>query len=128
LCAAVNTPLYSTLPKLALAAGTKSPLPKQIQSIIGSFKFGNHYFQKLSATAALANPVFDLRSTKKGDFVALSKVTSVPSPVDPASTVAWVELKNVQGSLAQTVFRVETAGGQPPTSVSELTAFLIQRD
>jgi len=115
----VGTPLYSTLPKLALAAGIRSPFPKQITALIGSLRFGDHYFQKLSATAASANPVFDLRATKKGDYVAVSKVTSVASPVTPASTVAWVQLKNVEGSLAQSVFRVETAGGQPPATCTK---------
>lgn len=64
---AFNTPFYTTLTPLALMTpfsakvGSGSTLPAQIQSRIGSFKLGDHYFQKLSLNATSPNPVFDFR-------------------------------------------------------------------
>lgn len=46
---------------------------------------------------------------------------NLKSPDDPTVDVDWLRLSALQfpgqGELAQTVFRVETAGGQPPSSV-----------
>ena len=118
--AAVGTPLYTQLAPMALQAAGPSPRvaapPSIISKVIGSIKLGDHYFQKLSPDAASANPVFDFRATKKGDFFAGAKAGSVASP-GGAKNVAWLKLNNVQGSQAKHVFRVETAGGPPPATV-----------
>lgn len=57
-----NSPLIASLPQLALSLPyTPGKLKGVCKRIIGSLKFGDHYFQKLTPDAAGANPVFDLR-------------------------------------------------------------------
>jgi len=77
---------------------------------------GQHYFIPNNPAPL---PKFDFTSdAEKGNaaaFVVATGVGSLPSPAGN-SNVPWLELKNVQGQLANSVFRVETAGGQPPTS------------
>lgn len=50
-------------------------------------------------------------------FVGKGK-SSLPSPIDPAENINWLDVANVAGSIATEVYRVSTLGGQPPTSVS----------
>lgn len=69
------------------------------------------------------SPKWDFTSSGKfegqEDAFVLAKVQgSVPAPTDPSKDVAWVELVNVQGAAADFVFRTDTRGGQPPSSVS----------
>lgn len=58
---AVGTPLLTQLPKLAMVAPRGPTLPSTCSGAIGNLKLGDHYFQKLSADATSANPVFDFR-------------------------------------------------------------------
>lgn len=76
---------------------------------------GFHSFVTFNATLS---PKFDFSASqkKKNAYVIAAKVGSVPSPQDPKKDVAWLELaaKDPKGTLAKTVFRTYTAGGQPP--------------
>ncbi|KDQ09116.1 hypothetical protein BOTBODRAFT_179293 [Botryobasidium botryosum FD-172 SS1] len=54
-------------------------------------------------------------------FVVGSKIGDVPAP-NNTTDVDWLELTNAQGDLAKTVFRVQTKGGQPPSSCKAGTA------
>ena len=80
---------------------------------------GNHYFINDNGTLS---PKFDFTSVGplKGNpnaFVVAAKAVDVPAP-DSTRDIDWLELKAVSGEVADEVFRVETRGGQPPTSVS----------
>lgn len=80
---------------------------------------GDHYFVKQNTTLV---PVFDFTSTgeNKGNPNAIvfgKKIEDIPSP-DGTDNVDWLELQNVGGQLATTVYRVKTVEGQPPASVS----------
>ena len=82
---------------------------------------GYHYFINDNGTL---RPKFDFTSTgpNKGNpdaFVVATKAVDVPAP-NSAQDVDWLELKALLGKLADSVFRVYTRGGQPPTSVSSL--------
>ena len=83
---------------------------------------GQHYFQ-ISGSGSV--PVWDLRADEpfKGNseaFVVAHKVKSIDSPDDPTNDVTWLELDNDpgQGRLAKKIYRINTVGGQPPSSVS----------
>jgi hypothetical protein len=83
---------------------------------------GQHFFQKSSGPPV---PVWDLRAdppfqNNPNAFVVAKKVNSVPSP-DGTSDVAWLELAKVSGELANTIYRINTEGGQPAASVSSLS-------
>jgi hypothetical protein len=79
---------------------------------------GQHYFVPNSPAPS---PKWDFTSdSEKGDpdaFIVAAGVGNIPSP-DGKNDVTWVQLKNVQGKLADAVYRVKTVGGQPPVSVS----------
>jgi hypothetical protein len=96
--------------------------PNLINEFLSNFYIpliGNHYF--INDTGTLA-PKFDFTSAgpTKGNpdaFVVATKAVDVPAP-DSTRDVDWLDLKAVSGKVADDVFRVETRGGQPPTSVS----------
>ena len=97
---------------------------------------GNHYFITSPSGTGLS-PVWDYRAgAAKGNpeaFVLAAKVADVPAV--NAEDVDWVQLKSVSGALATQVcncapsvrlrlitlytqiFRTDTRGGSPPTSV-----------
>lgn len=67
-----------------------------------------------STTAGAISPVF--ASTQ--DRTVMAKDISLPAP--DAKDVDWLKLGAIenQGTLAKTGFRLFTAGGQPPSTVS----------
>jgi len=78
---------------------------------------GDHYFVTKNSTLT---PVFDFTSTGQnaGNPKAIffgKKIEDALSP-DGTDNVDWVELENVGGELATTVYRVKTVEGQPPAS------------
>lgn len=80
---------------------------------------GYHYF--INDTGTLS-PKFDFTSAgptmgNPDAFVVGTKAVGVPAP-NSARDIDWLELKAVSGKVADEVFRVETRGGPPPTSVS----------
>ncbi|KAJ7828783.1 hypothetical protein B0H14DRAFT_2811499 [Mycena olivaceomarginata] len=81
---------------------------------------GFHYFVP-SPTGTGISPIWDFTSTGKfagnsSAFVIGSKFGDIAAPTDSAMNVDWLELKNLQGSLASKIFRIDTVNGQPPTS------------
>ncbi|KAJ7469775.1 hypothetical protein B0H11DRAFT_1653001, partial [Mycena galericulata] len=81
---------------------------------------GYHYFVT-SPSGTGISPKWDFTSTgsfagNSSAYVLGAKVGDIPSPNDSATDVDWLALNNVQGSLASKIFRIDTVGGQPPTS------------
>lgn len=81
-----------------------------------------HYFVT-SPTGTGLSPVWDFRSTgafagNATAFVIGAKVGDILAPTDPATNIDWLALTNIEGNLASNIFRIDTVGGQPPTSVS----------
>ncbi|KAF7359643.1 hypothetical protein MVEN_00688400 [Mycena venus] len=67
------------------------------------------------------SPKWDFTSTGKfaGNstaFVIGVKVGDILASTNPAADIDWLRLARVEGDLASHVFRVDTVGGQPPTS------------
>ena len=86
---------------------------------------GQHYFVLNPTPGGTGiSPTFDFRADSAvGDpnaYVIARKIGDIPSPVDPTTNVDWLELEAIdgQGSLAKYMFRILTARGQPPSSVS----------
>lgn len=79
---------------------------------------GQHYFIKnpIGTTPAIL-PKWDFTSTQHNAdaFVVGSKVGDLTAPTGSAD-VDWLQLKGVEGSLAKTIYRTDTKGGQPPAS------------
>ena len=84
---------------------------------------GQHFFQPNPVTGSGVSPVWDFRSNPRfagnADAYVLGKVnSSIASPTDATNDVTWLHVENVQGELADVIFRYDTVGGQPPASVS----------
>ncbi|KLO14258.1 hypothetical protein SCHPADRAFT_889391 [Schizopora paradoxa] len=79
---------------------------------------GTHVFQPNPAGSGIS-PVFDYRAASRQHdadaFVLAAPKGNLPAPTGPQD-VAWLELTQVQGDLGKIVFRVDTIGGQPPSS------------
>ncbi|KAJ7049870.1 hypothetical protein C8F01DRAFT_945551, partial [Mycena amicta] len=97
---------------------------------------GFHYFvPSPSGTAGAINPKFDFSSTGKfkGDataFIVAAKAGDIlaPPPSNPTKDVDWLMLNGLAGLevLATQVFRIDTVGGQPPSSCVPGTSAPVQ--
>lgn len=112
----MGTPVFNELPAIFLG------LPHEALQIFDRppLELGHHLFitNPLTGNGTLAR--FDFTSSQHSAkaFVDASKIGDIPAPSDPTNNIDWLELTNVLGSLAKTVFRVQTYRGQPPASVS----------
>ena len=108
----------------AWKAASSTSKPLQAVKDAGVFKLnppytlGQHYFVK---TPGLS-PKWDFTSSGKfagnqDAYFIGAPVGNVPAPSNPAKSVAWLHIGHVDGELADEVFRYDTVGGQPPTSV-----------
>ena len=85
---------------------------------------GQHYFVANGTNPTTGGqaltPVWDFTSgVEKGNKNAIifaAEEGDIPAPTGP-DDVDWLQLKKVEGDLADTVYRVDTKGGQPPASV-----------
>jgi hypothetical protein len=110
--ASSNEAMFNTLPPLAVYMSLTS-LPAPVSTFA---TLGHHYF------GADGTPTFDLSS--KGKILFGKKTGDIPAPSTankgPAGTgaVDWLSLTAKPGYASvglQTVYRVVTAGGNPPT-------------
>lgn len=85
------------------------------------FVLGQHYFIINPLTGSGLSPKWDFTSASEAGhadaFVVGAKTGDVPAPSDADANVDWLSLKGVEGDLASAVYRMDTRGGQPPTSV-----------
>jgi hypothetical protein len=114
--------MIPTLPGLALGLYAMTGQP-DMTKILGAGVLGNHFFN------GGGQPTFDL--TKVGARLTSKRLNNVAAPADSCpgpnnvGAVDWLQLTDV-GSDASWggvtyVYRVETAGGKPPTSCSGKT-------
>ncbi|KAI0729838.1 hypothetical protein C8Q72DRAFT_290317 [Fomitopsis betulina] len=101
---------------------------ESIQNVIASVlaenpsrNLGQHYFVTNPTTGSGVSPKWDFTSSgeNKGNadaYVIGKGVGNLASPDDSTKDIAWLQVQNVEGSLADTVFRFDTVGGQPPSS------------
>lgn len=105
------------------------PKAPPIETIIGGLQgtkvpliLGQHYFVTNPVTGTGISPKWDFTSSGKfagnqDAYFIGAPVGNVPAPSNPAKNVAWLHIGHVEGELADEVFRYDTVGGQPPTSV-----------
>ena len=109
-----------------------------IQDFINFFHDSNppeilaqHYFVPNPVTGQGLSPKWDFTSSGNPKFVGDSKavfvvrgVNNVPAP-NKTTDIAWLNVANIGqdkgGRIADQVFRTNTIGGQPPSSVSFVT-------
>ncbi|KAL4994695.1 hypothetical protein BDV10DRAFT_146182 [Aspergillus recurvatus] len=80
---------------------------------------GKHYF------TADGTPFFDLRGSERynSDWIAAKKEGEEDAPAKPGygitGDVAWLKLKEVEGTLSE-VYRIHTAGGSAPATCKDM--------
>ena len=122
----VQNDAYDILRKCDTLDPSESNLANEFSHEFNIPLVGYHYHINDNGTLL---PAFDLTSAgpTKGNpdaFVVTTKAVDVPAP-DSRHDIDWVELKGLSGKFADAVFRVDTRGGQPPTSVSSYPLHLI---
>ena len=80
---------------------------------------GQHYFAMLNGNL---EAIWDLTSSgpyagNPGAIVYAHKINTSPSPDGP-NNILWVQLAADSGALANTIYRIHTVQGQPPSTVS----------
>lgn len=103
-CAASNTGNLEALPEQ-----TKAGSAPKINGNTPA-KLGDHFFITNPTTGTGVSPEFNFGSN---GLVVAKKTGDIPATCDPKENVDWLMLSNVEGTLASTVFRVFTHGGQP---------------
>ncbi|KAJ6615129.1 hypothetical protein B0H10DRAFT_1872695 [Mycena sp. CBHHK59/15] len=119
-----NTPAFATIQQTAFnawnAVSTDVPATLIGSRVATPNLLGFHYFVT-SPSGTGISPKWDFTSTGKfagnaSAFVLGAKTGDLPAPTAPTTNVDWLSLKNVAGSLASSIFRVDTVNGQPPSS------------
>ncbi|KAF7332934.1 hypothetical protein MVEN_02399300 [Mycena venus] len=117
-------PQFATIQTTAFNVWSKIPSSvsaTSIDSTVGApFLLGFHYFVP-SPSGTGISPKWDFTSTGSfaGDataYVIGAKVGDIAAPTGSTTNVDWLALNGIQGSLASKIFRIDTVGGQPPTS------------
>ncbi|KAI0696843.1 hypothetical protein BC835DRAFT_1340949 [Cytidiella melzeri] len=80
---------------------------------------GQHYF--ITNASGGLSPKWDFTSASMAGnpnaYVVGVRTGDIPAPTDPTVNVDWLSLSNGGGELAEQIFRVQTRGGQPPSSM-----------
>src|SRR6266702_2416316 len=117
-----GTPEFSTIQDDAFAIWSScpgtDPLEKGLAPRFNKFgikPLGIHTFVNFNGALS---PKFDFTQATgdPNNFVVAAKSGNLPAP-SPAD-VDWLELKKVDGGLADVIFRVFTKAGKPPTTVN----------
>ena len=104
-------------------------IPHPIEAIIDllhllnpPYVLNQHYFVPNPVTGEGLSPKWDFTSASEAGhpdaYVIGIRTGDIPAPKDPSVNVDWLSLSNGGGDLADQIYRVQTRGGQPPTSVS----------
>jgi hypothetical protein len=120
-----GTPEFSKVQDDAYALWNEAPAGVSTQSVIqrlnqNPFVLGQHYYvpNPVAATPAIS-PKWDFTSNAdKGNseaFVIGAKSGDLPAPTG-SGDIDWLQVKNVQGDLADMLYRLNTKAGQPPSS------------
>jgi hypothetical protein len=113
--------LLALMPEIALKFPT--PDPKNILSPANMFLSGHHYFPDATT------PFFDLNTAShQWGTVGCKKLNGTDAP-NKAKDVAWLKLssKSRDGCTINEVYRLNTAGGQPPaTCKGKGSAFTVE--
>jgi hypothetical protein len=123
ICHLNGTPEFSTIQNDAYAVWSYYPstdpldqgLAVRLNTQFGVGSLGIHDFVNFNGNLS---PKFDFTQTtgNPNDFVVTAKTGDIPAPTPGA--VDWLALTNVDGGLANQVFRVDTNAGKPPSTVS----------
>ncbi|CAK5261978.1 unnamed protein product [Mycena citricolor] len=116
-----KAPASTSIQQSAFDAWSRAAPTITLQAVLASVGtnalLGSHYFVP-SPTGTGISPEWDFSvpSHNTSAIVIGTKVGDIPAPNNSTANVDWLAVNGVQGSLASQVFRIDTVGGQPPTS------------
>ncbi|GJE92675.1 hypothetical protein PsYK624_088300 [Phanerochaete sordida] len=114
----IITDVVSAAWQAAPASFTPQELISDLAVFHPAIVLGQHYF--IANPTGGLSPKWDFTSASLAGhpdaFVVGARTGDVPAPTNPAVNVDWLSLKNASGDLATAIYRVQTRGGQPPTS------------
>ncbi|KAH8828623.1 hypothetical protein DL96DRAFT_1813988 [Flagelloscypha sp. PMI_526] len=118
-----DSAVYSNIPDFAMQLWSAVPEGVTIQEFIqGISDFGNvavlgqHYFIPNLNGSGAAQPKWDFNSSNSTTaFVVGAKVANLTAPTG-SQDIDWLQLKNVTGDLAASIYRTDTRLGQPPAN------------
>ena len=126
----VNASWFSTIQNVLYPAWDELSQAMSIQQTIEFVHFLNppanlaqHYFVHNPVTNQGLSPKWDFTSNGKfegnSEAFVIGRVNgTLSSPNDAATDITWLEVLNVEGKIAGELFRFDSVGGQPPSSVS----------
>lgn len=100
-----------------------------VRALLGPqrLRLGQHYFVTNPVSNQGISPKFDFTSdlltNDSTAFITNTKVGNLAAP-NRTQDVDWLELGNLQGSLADFTFRVDTHFGQPPHTVGRQALYV----
>ncbi|KAK7047324.1 hypothetical protein VNI00_006555 [Paramarasmius palmivorus] len=120
-----DRPMFNNLASMSFELWKRAPpsigagqVISALQGVDSNAILGEHYFVA-SPSGTGISPKWDFTSRAfKGNadaFILAAKQGGVPAPTGSAD-VDWLYLTNVQGSLADEVYRTHTKSGPPPAS------------
>ncbi|KAF8320273.1 hypothetical protein DL93DRAFT_2163912 [Clavulina sp. PMI_390] len=108
-----DTSIFDSLTLIADDMSSQTLLKTQA---IQDYAIGHHFFVGANGTST---PHFVINKDGRGssikDWVNAKKLINIPS-TDGSQNVDWLELNSTSGELARTIYRLSTAGGQPPST------------
>ncbi|KAF5367747.1 hypothetical protein D9758_009867 [Tetrapyrgos nigripes] len=123
-----GTKFLSELPSAALRLWEKVPVYTDAVTAIESLPLpgpaassilGQHYFVINPVTGSGISPKWDFTSGafagNPDAFMVGARAAGIPAPTGP-SDIDWLLLTNIEGLLADEVYRTDTRSGQPPAS------------
>ncbi|CAK5261979.1 unnamed protein product [Mycena citricolor] len=116
-----KTPAFATIQQTAFDIWSGATSAMTLSPVLAATRtnalLGSYYFVH-SPTGTGISPEWDfsIPQHNASAIVIGTKVGDIPAPNNPAANLDWVAVNGVQGSLASKIFRIDTVGGQPPTS------------
>jgi hypothetical protein len=122
-----GTPVFSGVQDILFDIWDSAPPKITVAEVVNTLQrfvktheiLGQHYFIQNPVTGQGISPKWDFTSGAfPGDanaFVVGAKVADIPAPTG-SQDIDWLALTNVDGSLADQVYRVDTHKGQAPSS------------
>ncbi|KAI0696842.1 hypothetical protein BC835DRAFT_1271280 [Cytidiella melzeri] len=116
---------YETIIDIASAAWSIAPASWTAAKVIQAMAelknpsvLGQHYF--VTNAAGGLSPKWDFTSASEAGhadaFVIGAKTGDIPAPTNPTKNIDWLSLSAASGDLATQVYRLQTRGGQPPST------------
>ncbi|KZS98611.1 hypothetical protein SISNIDRAFT_481329 [Sistotremastrum niveocremeum HHB9708] len=114
-CLAKETSILNTVPSILY--GVEVGSPPAIKFLDSTpLHIGKHFFAVNPTTGSGISPAFHITTSHEDALFVGNKIGDIKAPTDSTHNVDWLQLSTIEGTLAKTVYRIQTKQGQPPAS------------